>query len=91
MATTGQLESDTSPESLESETVTRLKGTDMTVDALLQTLAVKPTNDSQDRARRDQRREQQSEHREGDGLEHHSQPHLNIYGQVIGQTINITV
>jgi len=91
MATTGQLESDTSPESLESETVTGLKGTDMTVDALLQTLAVKPTNDSQDRARRDQRREQQPEHRQDDGAEFHAQPQLNIYGQVIGQTINITV
>ena len=90
MATTGQLESDTSPESLESETVTRLKGTDMTVDALLQTLAVKPTNDSQDRARRDQRREQQSEHREGDGQETRAIPLRNAYGQIIGRTINIT-
>ena len=62
----------------------------MTVDALLQTLAVKLTNDSQDRARRDQRREKQSEHRQDDGPEHHAQPQLNIYGQVIGQTINIT-
>jgi hypothetical protein len=87
MATTGQLESDTSPESLESETVTRLKGTDMTVDALLQTLAVKPTKDSQDKARR----EQQSEHREGDGEEPRAIPLRNAYGQIIGQTINITV
>jgi len=62
----------------------------MTVDALLQTLAVKPTKDSQDKARRDQRRETEPEHRQGDGQENIAQPQVNAYGEVIGQTINTT-
>jgi len=62
----------------------------MNVEAVLPPLKVNPKQDSQDNARRDQRREGQAQHRDKDGKENASQPLLNTYGQVIGKTINIT-
>ena len=63
----------------------------MSIDALLQAQAVKPTKDSQDKAGRDQRHDGPARRKEGEGHENVAQPQLNAYGEVIGQTINIVV
>ncbi|MCX7163276.1 MAG: hypothetical protein WCI19_08750 [Betaproteobacteria bacterium] len=62
----------------------------MAVDALMQSLVVNPAKDSQNKARRDQRRDGQAEHKGEQGHENVAQPQLNAYGQIIGKTINTT-